>query len=351
MDARKYWRGVDRPPSWVMAHPDNDVVVKAHAYGNDFLYVDEWNALERDRVALARAICDRHTGIGADGLILYRRTPDGAKMRLLNADGSHAEVSGNGVRGLAALLIDVFGFASADGTVRVDTDAGEKTLTLVGREGRRPCSAPRSGQPARLARQTLEIAGEPVGVVTLNVGNPQCVRLESPLSEDRLHRLGPALERHPVFPGGTNSKWPKSNRQSRPHSHLGARRRPDARVGNGGVCRRCRGRGIRWRRPRCSRRVPRRQSACRVARGRPLPDGLGGSRAPRGVDTVGWSEESAYLRPRGGGSSCRRPRSVVNVCAIRARLPSRPVIAAAIHGPGPHRIPRSARTSCDINDR
>ncbi len=179
-------------------------VVKAHAYGNDFLYVDEWNALERDRVALARAICDRHTGIGADGLILYRRTPDGAKMRLLNADGSHAEVSGNGVRGLAALLIDVFGFASADGTVRVHTDAGEKTLTLVGREGRRPVFRAEMGQPAQLARQTLEIAGEPVGVVTLNVGNPQCVRLESPLSEDRLHRLGPALERHPVFPGGTN---------------------------------------------------------------------------------------------------------------------------------------------------
>ena len=170
-------------------------VVKAHAYGNDFLYVDEWNALERDRVALARAICDRHTGIGADGLILYRRTPDGAKMRLLNADGSHAEVSGNGVRGLAALLIDVFGFASADGTVRVHTDAGEKTLTLVGREGRRPVFRAEMGQPAQLARQTLEIAGEPVGVVTRRPRPPP----------------GAAPARHPcACPGG----------ELRPH-HLG----------------------------------------------------------------------------------------------------------------------------------
>ena len=50
-------------------------------------------------------MCDRHTGIGADGLIVYEPTPDGASMRLFNADGSHAEVSGNGVRGLAALLL------------------------------------------------------------------------------------------------------------------------------------------------------------------------------------------------------------------------------------------------------
>ena len=73
---------------------------KAHAYGNDFLYVRGARcgtgvALD----ALARELCERHTGIGADGLILYEPTPDGASMRLFNADGSRAEVSGNGVRG------------------------------------------------------------------------------------------------------------------------------------------------------------------------------------------------------------------------------------------------------------
>ena len=74
---------------------------KAHAYGNDFLYLrraDVGSAIALD--ALARELCDRHTGIGADGLILYEATPDGASMRLLNADGSRSEVSGNGVRGL-----------------------------------------------------------------------------------------------------------------------------------------------------------------------------------------------------------------------------------------------------------
>ncbi len=179
-------------------------VIKVHAFGNDFLYVDEQDALERDRVGLARTLCERHTGIGADGLILYRRTPDGAAMRLLNADGSHAEVSGNGVRGLAAILIDALGFGFADSTVRIHTDAGEKTLVLVGREGGRPVFRAAMGQPTEVREQTLDVAGESLGVVTLSVGNPQCVRLESPLSEERLRRLGPALERHPAFPEGTN---------------------------------------------------------------------------------------------------------------------------------------------------
>ena len=84
-------------------------VVKAHAYGNDFLFVEERHAQGRDGAALARAMCARHTGIGADGLILYRLVPGGAAMSLLNADGSYSEVSGNGVRGLATVLLDVHG--------------------------------------------------------------------------------------------------------------------------------------------------------------------------------------------------------------------------------------------------
>src|SRR6266545_4209893 len=78
---------------------------KAHAYGNDFLYVRR-DAVGSARVdALARELCDRHTGIGADGLIVYDPTSDGASMQLFNADGSRSEVSGNGVRGLAAILL------------------------------------------------------------------------------------------------------------------------------------------------------------------------------------------------------------------------------------------------------
>ena len=81
---------------------------KAHAYGNDFIYVEKGDVRDRPLAPLAQAMCDRRTGIGADGLILYSPTPDGATMSLLNADGSGAEVSGNGLRGLAALLLRGF---------------------------------------------------------------------------------------------------------------------------------------------------------------------------------------------------------------------------------------------------
>src|SRR5262245_55981083 len=78
--------------------------VKAHAYGNDFLYVRQEDVQAVSLDALAREMCERHTGVGADGLIAFRQAPGGGSMVLFNADGSRAEVSGNGVRGLAALI-------------------------------------------------------------------------------------------------------------------------------------------------------------------------------------------------------------------------------------------------------
>jgi diaminopimelate epimerase len=182
-------------------------VIKAHAYGNDFLYIEERHLEGRDRVELARASCDRHTGIGADGLILYRLGPGGAAMQLLNADGSYAEVSGNGVRGLAAVLFDVHGLSPADGTVVIDTDAGEKRLVLLGRDDGRPVFRAAMGRPTIPVETDLEVCGEALRVVVLRVGNPQCVRLESPLSDDRMRRLGRALERHQAFPEGTNVEF------------------------------------------------------------------------------------------------------------------------------------------------
>jgi diaminopimelate epimerase len=182
-------------------------IIKAHAYGNDFIYAQDEHVGTRERAGLARAICHRHTGVGADGLIVYRRTPSGAVMQLLNADGSHAEVSGNGVRGLAAVLLDVHDFAPADGTVVVETDAGRKRLLLLGREGPRTVFRAEMGRPSDPVERTIDVCGEPLRVVVLRVGNPQCVRLESPLDERRLQSLGPALERHPAFPEGTNVEF------------------------------------------------------------------------------------------------------------------------------------------------
>src|SRR5579862_2220669 len=102
-------------------------LAKAHAYGNDFLYVEKHlvGGIALDR--LARELCERHTGIGADGLIVFERTADGASMRLFNADGGRAEVSGNGVRALGALLLR--DQPRVDAALTIHTEAGDKTLT------------------------------------------------------------------------------------------------------------------------------------------------------------------------------------------------------------------------------
>src|SRR5256885_16982538 len=108
---------------------------KAHAYGNDFVYVRAGDVAGRPLDALARELCDRHTGIGADGLIVYEPAAEGASMRLFNADGSRSEVSGNGVRGLAALLLRGNGRVPA--TITIQSEGGVKRLTRTGVEGPR----------------------------------------------------------------------------------------------------------------------------------------------------------------------------------------------------------------------
>jgi diaminopimelate epimerase len=178
---------------------------KAHAYGNDFLYVEESLVRDVELVSLAQAMCERHTGIGADGLIVYGRNADGATMRLLNADGSRAEVSGNGLRGLAALLLQGDGRDSAIVTIR--TDAGPKRLTRIARAGSRQTFRARMGAPADVREVSLMAGGETVTAVTLNMGNPQCVLLGALPDEERFGRLGAALEHHALFPEGTNIEF------------------------------------------------------------------------------------------------------------------------------------------------
>jgi diaminopimelate epimerase len=186
-------------------------VAKAHAYGNDFLFVPDASAESFDPQDLSRRMCARHSGIGADGLILYAIAPDGsARMTLYNADGSPSELSGNGLRCLAALVMHTRSAAGGEplAVVRVDTDAGWKTLTLVGRAGARFTFRAAMGQPTNLARETLDVAGEQLTVSTLGMGNPQCVALVDRLPDAaRFERLGPALSTHRRFPAGTNVEF------------------------------------------------------------------------------------------------------------------------------------------------
>ena len=177
-------------------------LIKTHALGNDFLLVaaDELPPTV-ERAALTRAVCQRHRGIGADGLIFYTLTPSGAAMELLNADGSYSEVSGNGVRCLAAWIASTPGRTSAE--IEISTDAGVKRLTLHERSRSRYTFRASMGEPTNINRVSLEAGGERVDAVTLRVGNPQCVVLCEP-TEARLHSVGRALAVHSHFPDGTN---------------------------------------------------------------------------------------------------------------------------------------------------
>ncbi|PYR24630.1 MAG: diaminopimelate epimerase, partial [Acidobacteria bacterium] len=159
---------------------------KAHAYGNDFLYVQKAAVQGVALDALAREICHRHTGIGANGLIVYERTPGGASMRLFNADGSRAEVSGNGVRGLGAL---------------------SKRLMRTGQSSTRQTFRAAMGRPAELRQVPIVAAGESLQVALMNMGNPQCVVLGTLPPDARFHRLGAALEHHQMFREGTNVEF------------------------------------------------------------------------------------------------------------------------------------------------
>jgi diaminopimelate epimerase len=176
-------------------------LVKSHAFGNDFLLAEEPPSLA-DAAALARSVCDRHRGVGADGLILFRPTPRGASMRLLNADGSYSEISGNGIRCLAALLASR---SPNESRFVIDTDAGAKTLDLMERKGHELTFRATMGAPEAIDRVTL-MGEESCLVTTLRVGNPQCVMLvgRDELTEANLHRYGPFLTSHPHFPAGTN---------------------------------------------------------------------------------------------------------------------------------------------------
>jgi diaminopimelate epimerase len=177
--------------------------VKTQAFGNDFLLIEQGVAASiADIPAFARRVCDRHRGLGADGLVLVDPTPAGADTRLWNSDGSRAEVSGNGVRCAAAWTVHQRGTAVGE-TVVIGTAAGPKRLTLLSKDEARFTFRAEMGPPTDLRHEVIDVGGTLVGCVVLRVGNPQCVVL-GPATPERLRAIGAVLAVHPFFPEGTN---------------------------------------------------------------------------------------------------------------------------------------------------
>lgn len=189
-------------------------LVKAHAYGNDFLILAEADVPREPALPeLARRACARHRGVGADGLLIVRETPAGATMRLFNADGSRSELSGNGVRCLATWIAARRGLGPGT-TVAIESEAGRIDLTLLDRTGGHAVFRAAMGTPEELREEEIEVAGETVTAVVLRVGNPQCVVL-GPLSTERLETIAAGLAVHPFFPEGTNVELASVERADR----------------------------------------------------------------------------------------------------------------------------------------
>jgi len=176
--------------------------IKAHGAGNDFLLTWIEDAPPGGFPALARAICSRHTGIGADGWMLVdARASADPSIRLFNADGSEPEISGNGTRCAAALLYHS-GKATED-EVRIRTGAGLKELKLLERHGLLYTFEMNMGQPVDRGPRRIATPFGEIEATLLDVGNPQAAVL-CPEFPANWREIGAEIERHPMFPNRTN---------------------------------------------------------------------------------------------------------------------------------------------------
>jgi len=175
---------------------------KAHGARNDFLLTwrDRLPGDPGDLGAAAIAICDRRTGVGADGWLLISAgtgITEDASIELWNSDGSRSEISGNGTRCAAALLVEERAVGNA---IRISTGAGLKHLLLLERHGR--CfSFEMNMGPAVVEELRATIDGRDCAI--LNVGNPQCVFFVENFDFE-WQTLGARVERHRRFPNRTN---------------------------------------------------------------------------------------------------------------------------------------------------
>ncbi|MBC7360674.1 MAG: diaminopimelate epimerase [Candidatus Aminicenantes bacterium] len=199
---------------------------KLHALGNDFLVVEDSQEFKEELLPeISRRLCDRHTGIGADGLILIRiidREKSKVNFRIFNADGSEPEISGNGLRCAAAYL---FNYQKVPAKIiSFETIAGERTCELMSRDGSRFEIKIEMGVPKFSSRDIpfddgaehefiidypLSINRKIYLITCVSVGNPHCDIFVERFFPARIewHQVGQELENHPFFPRRTNVEF------------------------------------------------------------------------------------------------------------------------------------------------
>jgi len=193
---------------------------KMHGAGNDYIYVDCFRQpVPENPAQLSVRLSDRHFGIGGDGLILIcpSETAD-ARMRMFNADGSEAEMCGNGVRCVAKYLYDR-GLVKKT-AMAIETDRGTLGIDLELSNGKVQRARVNMGEPILAAARIpttfpgdpprdvpLEVGGRSVRVTCVSMGNPHAVAFVDSPSDELVLGLGPQIERDPHFPRRTNVEF------------------------------------------------------------------------------------------------------------------------------------------------
>ncbi|NLK50947.1 MAG: diaminopimelate epimerase [Syntrophomonadaceae bacterium] len=195
--------------------------LKVHGIGNDFILIDRLQTSEeKNWPELARQMCDRHFGVGADGLVLILpSTTADLCMRVFNPDGSEAEMCGNAIRCVARyvyqnkLVAGIF--------IRVETLAGLRVPEVI-LDGQGQCKGvkvdmgepildpvriPMSVVSEKIVNYPLQFSGGELMITAVSMGNPHCITYVSDLEKVPFYEWGPRLETHPLFPQKTNVEF------------------------------------------------------------------------------------------------------------------------------------------------
>ncbi len=197
--------------------------VKMHGLGNDFIMINSLNEnLPDDLAEFSRKNCDRHFGIGADGVIIIRpSTTADMRMQIINSDGSEAEMCGNGIRCFAKYLYErkivtkkSMAIETLAGLIKptVIVDENDKVMAIevdMGTPILRGEEIPTTFQQESIVNEPVVIDGREFFITAVSMGNPHCVIFSDDLSDENLHRWGPKIEKSAYFPKKTNVEFVK----------------------------------------------------------------------------------------------------------------------------------------------
>jgi diaminopimelate epimerase len=192
---------------------------KMHGIGNDYIYIDTHTYQVKDPSKLAIEMSNRNFGIGADGLILIMPSSEADfRMRMFNADGSEAEMCGNGIRCFAKYVYD-HGLTESR-NISVETPAGIKHLDLTVKNKKvhtvtvnmgEPVilreRIPMTGEPGTVINEPLQVDGVKFDITAISMGNPHVIIYVEDVAQFPIEKYGPMIEIHELFPNRTNVEF------------------------------------------------------------------------------------------------------------------------------------------------